>query len=607
MMREMLRSNLQWAALGLTLACSPAKPPSTATHASGGEVPISSIRVDQYGYTPAAKKLAIWVNPTDAAVPWELIDVSSRVVARGITRPFGEDGESGDVLSDLDFSTFQAPGAGYTLRIAGQSSHPFEISADLYSALFKDAARYFYLNRSGAPLEMPFVGDPSRARPAGHVSDVEVPCLPGSGCDYTLDVRGGWYDAGDYGKYVVNGGLSAWLLLDAFELAAVRGRASWFADGHLDIPEGGNGVPDVLDEARVEIEFMLAMQVPEEQSLAGMVHHKVHDTNWSALGKPPTPRTKLPRFLHPPSTAATLNLAAVGALAARLYQNHDPVFAQKCLGAARRAFDAAQKNSDRFAPDGMRPGGGPYADDQLADEFYWSAAELFVTTHEPVYAHFARSSPFFQTFSASVSGLASSFNWSTTDVLGSISLLLHADLLEPREAARIHQQLEQRADAYLALIQRQGYRFPLGAGRDGTYPWGSNSFVTNNAIILALAHQFTQRPAYREGVYEAVHYILGRNANDFSYVSGYGTRGLSHPHHRFWAQGIDPRLPAPPPGALAGGPNSHLQDTPMKLNRAGCKPQKCYLDDLGAYSVNEVAINWNASLAWVAAYLAMQQ
>jgi len=199
----------------------------------------------------------------------------------------------------------------------------------------------------------------------------------------------------------------------------------------------------------------------------------------------------------------------------------------------------------------------------------------------------------------------SSFDWATTDALGSFSLLLQPDLLGPDDSARLRQQVERHAASYLALIEKQGYRFPLVA-TDGGYPWGSNSFVTNNAIVLALAHHLTGKRQYLEGAYEAMHYVLGRNANDFSYVSGYGDRALSNPHHRFWAKSVDPHLPGPPPGAISGGPNSHLQDPPMKAKQQGCKPEKCYLDELPAYSVNEVAINWNASLAWVAAYLAQQ-
>jgi endoglucanase len=603
----MLRSGVLATAAALSsLACATSGQSNAATPPLDPDPErVMNVRVDQHGYVPTANKIAVWATTAAGGAPFELVDAAGQVVASGTTTPFGTDVESGDALQSLDFSTYSGQGRGYRLRVGADSSHPFDIRADLYVSLYEDAARYFYLNRSGVPLEMPHVRDPRLARPAGHLSDQRVTCLPDSGCDHALDVSGGWYDAGDYGKYVVNGGVAAWLLLDAYELALARSRGTWFADGQLGIPESHNGVSDLLDEARVEIAFLLKMQVPDGKPLAGMVHHKVHDERWSALGKAPTPQTELARYLHPPSTAATLNLAAVAAVAARLYATIDPEFARACLVAARRAFAAARDNPARIAPLSKAKGGGPYADEQLADDFYWAAAELFVTTHEPTFAQFIRRSPYFLTFSASADGVPASFDWATTDVLGSLSLILHGDLLAAEEVARLKEQVRSHADRSLALIQKQGYRLPM-TSEGTTMPWGSNWFVTNNGIVLGFAHYLTNERAYLEGAYEAMHYVLGRNPNDFSYVSGYGERALSHPHHRFWAKSIDPELPSPPPGALAGGPNSRSEGALARANREGCKPLKCYADELRLATMNEVAINWNASLTWLAAYLAQQ-
>ncbi len=142
-----------------------------------------------------------------------------------------------------------------------------------------DALAYFYHNRSGIEIEAQYVGE-EYARPAGHLTDAEVTCFKGkdnsgkdwSGCDYTLDASRGWYDAGDYGKYVVNGGISAWTLMNLYERFPDA-----YPDGSLMIPENSNDVPDLLDEARWEMEFLLGMQVPEGQTLSGMAHHKMHD------------------------------------------------------------------------------------------------------------------------------------------------------------------------------------------------------------------------------------------------------------------------------------------------------------------------------------------
>ena len=144
-----------------------------------------------------------------------------------------------------------------------------------------------------------------------------MPCRADLACGYTLDVRGGWYDAGDHGKYVVNGGIAAWQLLNSYERAEQRSvTPTAFGDGTLAIPEKANGVPDLLDEARWEVEFLLKMQAPD-----GMAHHKIHDENWTGLPTRPELDDQ-PRRLSATSTAATLNLAAVAAQAARLWRGH---------------------------------------------------------------------------------------------------------------------------------------------------------------------------------------------------------------------------------------------------------------------------------------------
>jgi endoglucanase len=146
---------------------------------------------------------------------------------------------------------------------------------------------------------------------------------------------------------------------------------------------------------------------------------------------------------------------------------------------------------------------------------------------------------------------------------------------------------------------------PLGVGESKKYPWGSNSFVLNNLIVLSLAADFSGEQKYAAAVATGMDYLMGRNPMLQCYVTGYGSIPLRHPHHRFWADQLSGRFPPPPPGAVSGGPNSSLQDPQTKrmgLHR-GLPPQKCFVDDIEAWSVNEVTINWNAPLTWVAAYL----
>jgi endoglucanase len=127
--------------------------------------------------------------------------------------------------------------------------------------------------------------------------------------------------------------------------------------------------------------------------------------------------------------------------------------------------------------------------------------------------------------------------------------------------------------------------------------------VLNNAIVLALANDFTGDVKYRDGAISALDYVLGRNPLDQSYVTGYGARPMLHPHHRFFAHQIRDDRPDPPPGFVSGGPNSSLQDPYARgAGLAGSPPQKCFLDHIESFSTNEVAINWNAPLAWLTAW-----
>jgi endoglucanase len=275
------------------------------------------------------------------------------------------------------------------------------------------------------------------------MNDRHVACAPTRAggppaCAYELDASGGWYDAGDQGKYVVNGGIAVWTLMNQWESAERRGAARAFADGTLSIPERKNGAPDLLDEARWELEFLLRMQVPEGQPLAGMVHHKIHDKEWTALGLAPHEDTQ-PRLLFPPSTAATLNLAATAAQGARLWRKLDAKFATRCLAAAERAWAAAESHPKEFAASGG-VGGGPYDDRDLADERYWAAAELFLaetdTAKRDVYGKAMRASAYFTKVPTSVSGdgVPTSMTWDHVQALGTISLALSDGALPPPSA-----------------------------------------------------------------------------------------------------------------------------------------------------------------------------
>lgn len=555
--------------------------------------------MNQIGYLPGSVKFASYKTAEMKPQQW-LLKKNGQVIARGRTSATALDASSGDYLQQIDFSAVTATGAGFTVSVGENTSQAFSILPTLFRAPLYDALKYFYHNRSGIAIDTRFTGggntsfssNPKWARAAGHVNqgvnqgDLNVPCWTGT-CEYALDVSKGWYDAGDHGKYVVNGGISVWTLLNMFERGLYWGTTARFADGQLHIPESANGIPDLLDEVRWELEFMLAMQVPAGQAKAGMVHHKIHDVAWTGLPLAPDKDPQL-RALVPPSTAATLNLAATAAQAARVWENHDPLFSAKCLQAAKSAWDAAMRGPSELYRGGHDTGGGAYDDDRVNDDFYWAAVELFLTTHEEQYL------PTIDAYSIT----RTNFNWANTELAGLISM---ATVALPATASRrtaAQRKILEIADKHLRTQSASGYSTPLASSE---YEWGSNNAVTNKLMLLGLAYNFSKNRSYAHGVTKGMDYLLGRNTFSTSFVTGEGTTTVKHPHHRFWAGVLNSAFPSAPPGALSGGPNAGLHDPVSAAQLAACvtKPATCWMDDINAYAVNEITINWNAPLAWL--------
>jgi endoglucanase len=576
--------------------------------------PVPAVRVNQLGYFPRGPKRATWVlEGKDAQrmarepFAFELFESGGTVVHRGVTQPFGRDPSSGAMVQRIDFSSYVASGEGLRLRVlAGGKdaviSDAFAIRPRVLGQLPRDALRYFYFTRSGIALGQPYVENPVWVRPVGHPTDARVRCAPDAGCQHELDVSGGWYDAGDYGKYVVNGGFAAWLLLNLWEVSQELDlRVVGAKDRELNLPESGNGQPDLLDEARWEVEWLLKMQVPQGDPQAGLVHHKMHDVEWTALGTPPVLSPSTPRQLRPVSTAATLNLAAVGAQAARIFARLDPAFAARCLAAAKRAWMAAERHPKLLIPGTDNHGGGAYEDADTSDERFWAATELFLTTGDQAFFVTLSESPhYLRPRARAADGVPQAMDWRTTDTLGTLALALDRKRTPAKVREANRRSIVEVAEQYLVLCRADAFGQPYSGTH---YPWGSNSFVLNNGIVLAYAHAFTGELRFLEGAVAAMDYVVGRNALGKSYVSGYGARPLTNPHHRLWAHSLNPKFPPPPPGVVSGGPNSDLQDPYSKAGNLGCIGQTCYFDHIEAYSANEVAINWNAELSWLAAYL----
>lgn len=574
-----------------------------------------AIRVNQLGYLTDGPKRATFVADAKHPIDFQLLDSADRMVGKGKTQPHGFDPTAGVETQVADFSAFKTPGDGYRLVSGDWASDRFSIGEDLYARLRVDALSWFYPQRSGIEIKGAIAGK-AYARPAGHVGvapnqgDKAVPCLGGAqadalyggwSCSYQLDVTGGWYDAGDHGKYAVTGALAAAQLLATYQRGLTFApKSAVTRDGLARIPENGNGLPDILDEARWELEFLLRMMVPDGEPLAGMVHHKIHDTAWTAAPMLPGDDPQ-PRALYRPSTAATLDVAAVAAQGARLFAEHNPTFSARLLSAARKAWVAANANPALLAPksDGFG-GGGDYDDDSISDELFWAATELYLTTGNGEYLKTLRASPLWE---ADVFSPGGAFNWRDVAGFARLQLALYGKALPAADREAIGSSVVSAAQRLLSAQRAESFGI-VYRPENRRYDWGSNQLMLQNIVVLSAAYDLSGDRVFLDGAREGMDYILGRNALGLSYITGYGSRSPQNQHSRWYARQRDPQLPNPPVGSLAGGPNSTFVDDIARERLRGCAPQTCYVDDIEAYGSNEIAINWNAPLVYVASFLA---
>ena len=449
--------------------------------------------VNQEGYFPKLSKLATLLSSATTPVDWQLINSEGITVAEGKTIVKGFDHSSGDDVHIIDFSSYITEGTGYILTAGSSTSMPFDIRDNLYTKMKYDAMKFFYYNRSGIAIEMPYADSIELVRPAGHPNDMlRTHPQYNYKADYTLDVTGGWYYGGDYGKYAGVGGIATWTLMNEYERALYYGDVSVapFADNTLNIPESGNGYPDILDEARYNLQALLKLQVPKGNAFEGTVHNKAYSGNWCAYATRPDEDNQ-PRYLQPPTTVATLNLAAIAAQGSRLWKQYDEAFSNTCLSAAEAAWDAAVKYPNLYTPPPPDLGGISNNEDINA-EFYWAACELYVTTGKAKYLDFIKKSRLYleePTIIFNEKGyiVSGCFDKTNPEGMGTITLALVPNGLPTADIATAKANIIAAADKFIAIANSQGYGIPIEEGMfygdiynyDFGFPFESNALAVN--------------------------------------------------------------------------------------------------------------------------------
>jgi endoglucanase len=549
--------------------------------ACGRKNDSASIKLDQVGYPIDAPKIALVSAP---ARTFQVKRAGDNVVMlEGKLSARATDGNSGDQVQVADFSSLRSSGTYYLEAPGVGRSWTFSIAPEVFSRTYYLAMRAFYGQRCGTAVDL----GPEFPGYTHEACHLEGSFHPSSGKQGRRDNVGGWHDAGDYGRYVVNSGIATGTLLWAWEMFGPKLR-----DIKLNIPESGNGTPDILNEARWNLEWMLKMQDDD-----GGAWHKQTSEHFCDFVMPEDDR--LPSEVigtgKPPckSTCASADLAAVAAIAARVYQPFDKNFAARNLRAAREAWGWAERYPDVTFKNPPGISTGEYGDADCGDERLWAAAELWRTTGGTRYNryfvdHYAKYLPALRALDAGT--------WRDLVPMG-----LWAYALATRTDADSHAPADVR-DAALAAAhetvertRRNPYHVSLGAG---DFRWGSNGLAANYAMELLIANALSPDRAFVETALDNLHYLLGRNTFSISWVTQVGAHPFRHPHHRPSGAGHNPE---PWPGLLSGGPNADRQDSVLKALPADLPPAKVYSDDQRSYASNEVCINWQAMLVFLLA------
>lgn len=401
-----------------------------------------------------------------------------------------------------------------------------------------------------------------------------------------FDMTGGWHDAGDFGRYISPAAVAVGHLLYAYELFPESFQTS------LQIPESGNGIPDILNECRYELDWMLKMQSPD-----GGVYHKLTSFVHADFVMPED--DKLPFLIYDVSSMATADFTASMALASRIYAPFDPEFSKRALEAARKSFDWMEKNPYIGFHNPENSNTGEYDDDCDIDERLWACAELVRTDPERHDIYLEA----FRNYSAMDDPNVTKTDFGWTDISGMASLCV---LTDPQNhfGNDLHNEYRtlvlKEADRLLKLQERSGYDLAM---EPDDFVWGSNMVVCNRSMLLILAALCSQEPSsgqYRSAALEQLHYLLGRNALNISYITGEGTHAYQNPHNRPTASD---HIELPMPGWVSGGPYKDPCDpAAIAAIPKGTAPMKCYVDDVGSYSTNEITIYWNSPAIFMTAY-----
>lgn len=572
-----LKMNLKWTTTLLLLL----------PFSSFSQTVTDQIKLNQVGFYPGAPKVAV-VTGEVTSNDFYIASTNLRdTVFRGKLSEEKQSAYSSTKTRIAVFSSFTGKGSFVVCVPGAGTSYVFEINDSVNKSVGRAVLKGYYYQRVSMPLEDKYAGKWHRS--AGH-PDTAVYIHSSAAtkerpAGTIISTAGGWYDAGDYNKYIVNSGITMGTLLSAYE-----DFPDYFSKLKTNIPESNDAVPDILNEAIYNLRWMLTMQDPND----GAVYNKCTNAAFDAMVMPGV--TQLPRYVVQKGTAATLDFAAVTAQAARIlshYKKQLPRLSDSCLAASKKAWAWSllnpaleynqQKMNEKFKPE-ITTGG--YGDRNFNDEWMWAAAELFITTKDKTY---------FDAVNKHITDQVSLPSWSNVGMLAYYSMLRFQKTLPAfaeNDLKIMKAKVVDMANGFIEKVSINAFATVMGQSiRD--FNWGGNSTAANQGILLTKAYLLTGDKKYVDYALTNLDYLLGRNATGYCFVTGIGSKSPMHPHHR---QSVADGVTDPVPGLLVGGPNPGMQD---HSKYEFTEPETAYSDNSPAYASNEIAINWNAPMVYL--------
>ena len=519
---------------------------------------LESIIINQVGYKPESKKIAVFRSVSGESEFSVINADTGKAVYTGSLYGEKPNSSAGETNFYGDFSEVTEPGSYYIRCGNLKDSYTFNISDNIYKNLIDDAVRMMYLQRCGVVIE-----DSEFGHSACHTSRATI-----YGTNETIDVSGGWHDAGDYGRYVVPAAKTIADLLYAYDA-----NPEIFGDD-LNIPESGNGVPDILDETRYGLTWMLKMQAN-----SGGVYHKVTCQNFPGYIMPEDEVDQL--IVTPVSTTATADFCAAMAMAYEFYYDIDKEFAETCLSAAKKAWSFLESNPNLIFGNPKDITTGDYGDTSDYDERYWAAAQMYRATGEAKYLQV-------------LEGMSTriGMDWALVGDYGNIAILTMDNVDKSSDLyTKIKKSVVTQAKTFDTATSINAYGVAISK-----FNCGSNMTVANAGVILGVADELDSDRDYMNSAESNLNYLLGRNPLATCFVTGHGTVSPKNPHHRpSMAKGQAMK------GMLVGGVNSSLEDSAAKAYLADAPSAKCYVDHSESYSTNEVTTYWNSPFIYLLA------